>query len=46
MTPTERMARNMPISPSAVSPSSTYTTAHGYMNIISISKAMNNRVMG
>ena len=31
----------MPISINALAPCSTNTTAHGYMNIISISKAMN-----
>jgi hypothetical protein len=38
--PTDKMAKNMPISTKALTPYSTKTTAHGYMNTISISKAM------
>ncbi len=44
--PTPRIVRNIPISTSALAPSSMNTTAHGYMNIISISNATNTNVMG
>ncbi len=40
-TPTSRMTMNISISMSAVTPSCTYTTAHGYMKTISMSKARN-----
>jgi hypothetical protein len=36
----------MPISIIAMAPFSTKTTAQGYMNIISISKAMNSSTIG
>ena len=45
-TPSESSARNTPISTRALTPIDANTTAHGYMNIISISNAMRTRVMG
>ncbi len=44
--PNSRMTMNMNISISAIRPSSTNTTAHGYMKTISMSKARKSRDMG
>ena len=45
-TPSSRMTMNMPISTIAMSPSDTKTTAHGYMNTISMSKARKTNAIG
>ena len=44
-TPRSKMAMNISISTKAITPSLTYTTAHGYMNTISMSKAKNRIAM-